>query len=812
MPQASIVTGLSNAEVVKRLKQYGPNEIVQSEKMSVLMDFLVRFKNPLILILIAAATLSYFLGELVSALIIIAMVILSVIVDFINTYKSKKAVAKLKARVMITATVIRDSKQEEVLLKDIVPGDTVLLEPGDIIPADGKIIQAKDFFVNESSLTGESFPNEKEVLAQVFMGSSVVTGDATMIVQNTGQQTKFSHIAEALVAPDEPTEFDNTMKDFSMLIMKLTTTLVIFIFLINLLFKRDILESFLFAVALAVGLTPEFLPMIIALNLSKGSIAMGKRGVIVKKLSAIQNFGSMDILCTDKTGTLTEDKIALMKYTDGFGKISEPVFLYAYLNSLYTSGFRNPLDSAVKEYKQLDISQYEKIDEIPFDYERRRASVVVSLNKQHTLLTKGAPEEMFLACSTYGQDNKPLSDELHEQIMTEYKLLSKDGFRVLAVAKRDLSETKTTYSKLDEKAMTFMGFIAFLDPPKKLVEEALKRLENYGIEIKILTGDNELVSQKIAHDINLPIKGIMLGEHIDKITDQALFLQAQSTTIFARVTPEQKQRIIKVLKSGKFVVGYLGDGINDAPSLKIADVGISVNNAVDVAKETADLILINKDLGILIEGVIDGRKTFANTLKYLMMGLSSNFGNMFSMAGASLFLPFLPMLPGQILLNNFLYDSSEMTIPLDNVDHEDIIRPRKFDIKFLKKFMIVFGSISSVFDFLTFGLLFFVFRLGESGFQTGWFLESIATQTLVVYIIRTRRLPFLQSSPSKALFINVLAAVAAAVIIVLITPLRTILSFTLLPVGLLLAIVGIVIVYLLMVEVAKRWFYKHIQI
>ena len=796
--------GLSSAEAAARLRQYGYNEIAESKRLSGILAFLLRFRNPLVLILVFAATISAVTGDPVSALIIISIVLLSVILDFFNTYKSEKAAEELKEKVMVTAEVLRDGKVTPLPLRMIVPGDVVELEAGDLIPADGRIILEKDLFLNESSLTGESFPAEKQAGQPVYLGTNAVTGTGRMLVEATGKKTKFSKIAESLEASERPTDFDRSIKDFSYLIMKITFVLVIFIFLVNAVLKGSgfILESFLFAAALAVGLTPELLPMIITLNLSKGSLAMSKHGVIVKKLSAIQNFGAMDVLCTDKTGTLTEDKIALVKYVDAEGNADENIFKYAYISSSFRSGFKNPLDRAVKDFKKFDIGGYQKIDEIPFDYRRKRDSIIVKTNNGHELISKGAPEEMF----EIGVD---LTAKLRGKLESEYQKLSQDGFRVLAVARKSLPEKKS-YNKEDEKDLIILGFIAFLDPPKKSVTETLRTLENYGIAIKIITGDNEIITQKIAQEINLPVLGVLTGAEIEKLTDRQLAIDAEKTTIFARVAPEQKKRIILALQKNKHVVGFMGDGINDAPSLKAADVGISVNNAVDVAKESADIILLRKNLKELVDGVIQGRKTFANTLKYLMMGLSSNFGNMFSMAAASMFFPFLPMLPAQILLNNLLYDGSQFVIPLDNVDQDAVAKPRQMKIHFLRRFMIVFGILSSVFDFLTFFVLTFVFHYTNHSFQTGWFVTSFATQILVVFVIRTKRTPFFKSKPAKSLIISVFSFLAIALLLAL-GPIKNIFGFAPLSVAMIFSALVITLLYLICIEFAKRKFYQYVS-
>ncbi len=801
--------GLTSNEAVLKLKEFGRNEVVESKKLSGFFAFLSRFKNPLLLILIVSALVSGFLGDPVTATIIILVVLASVTVDFVNTHRSEKAAEDLKKRVMLSASVVRDGTAKEISFAEIVPGDVVVLSVGDIVPADGEVFESKDLYTNESQLTGESFPVEKNNGQDVFMGSSITTGRAYLLVKQTGKNTKFSHIAESLLTEETPTEFDIGIKKFSVLIMRITFFLVFFIFLFDSIFKRGIFESFMFGLALAVGLTPELLPMIIALNLSRGSLDMAKRGVIVKKLSAIQNFGNMDILCTDKTGTLTQDQIKLVKYVDADGNDSEKVLLAGYLNSLFSGGFKNPLDEAIKDYKNIDITTYKKIDEVPFDFERRRDSVVVGNLGNHILIAKGAPEQVIEACSFFGDQDTTIDDSHRKKIISLYEKMSMDGFRIIAVAHKILPESEKTYSKEDEIKMTFLGFIAFIDPAKESVKDTLKALENYGIEIKILTGDNEFVTQKIAGDISLPIKDSLLGSDIEKMSDIELATRAEHTTIFARVNPEQKERIIKALRSKGHVVGFLGDGINDAPPLRAADVGISVENAVDVAKDTADLILLKKSLNDLIEGVIEGRRTFANTLKYMMMNLSSNFGNMFSMAGASAIFPFLPMTPPQILLNNFLYDSSQFAIPTDNVDDSYLLKPRRLKMDFIKKFMFIFGPISSVFDFITFYVLFAVFNFKDGAFQSGWFLESMITQIFVVYIIRTRKIPFVESFPSKPLFWSVIASVCAAWFFVY-SALGKYFGFVALPFYVAFTIIIITIAYLVFIEIAKIWFFNRI--
>ncbi|MDD4989146.1 MAG: magnesium-translocating P-type ATPase [Candidatus Pacebacteria bacterium] len=803
--------GLTNAQATKLLLQYGRNEIVERKKLSGIVSFFLLFTNPLILILLVASGFSAFLGDVLNASIIGALILLSVVMDFLNTYRSERIVEKLKAQVLVTAAVIRDGKENEIPLVDIVPGDAVFLTPGDIVPADGIVLEAKNFFTNESSLTGESFPVSKEKDDSIFMGTSVTTGEATILVKATGKSTRFSKIAEALTKREMPTEFDRTIRNFSYLVMKLTVGLVIAIFFINVLTKSDILESLMFALALAVGLTPELLPLIITLNLSKGALNLSRRGIVVKKLSAVQNFGGMNILCSDKTGTLTEDKIVLVKHIDIQGNNSEQVFLYSYLASSLHSSIHNPLDTAIQAFKKLEIKEYKKIDELPFDYKRKRDTVVVKGKEEVAdIVTRGSPDEILSLCKFSNDGKTKLTASLKKQALSKYESLSQDGFRVLGVALRK-THIKAEYGNSDEFDMSFLGFIAFLDPAKTSVTKTLQKLEKFGIEIKILTGDNELVSGKIANDIKLPVRGIMVGPQILQMSDEELMSKAGSTTIFARVSPDQKSRIIDLLQKAGNVVGFMGDGINDAPSLKAADIGISVNNAVDIAKESADLIMLNKNLDDLIEGVMDGRKTFVNTMKYLMMEVSSNFGNMFSMAGASALLPFLPMLPIQILFNNLLYEASQFSVSLDNVDDESIRRPVKFNIGFLKKFVLIFGPVSSIFDFLTFFMLFVVFHFTGTTFQTGWFLESIATQSLVIFLIRTRKIPFLESRPSATLLLSMTLTVVIGWGIVY-TPIAPLLKLNPLPPFSLLIIVVIVAMYLFLVETVKRQFYRLVKV
>ena len=819
--------GLAHGEVEKRLKDAEHSVITEERKLGVFFEFLSNFKNPLVIILLAASIMSFLLGEVVNGAIIAVIVVMSAVLNFFQEYRATQAAQKLKERVATKATVIREGVKQEVKIDKLTVGDVIFLSPGDLVPADARVISSQDFFVNQSSLTGESFPVEKteqkitnanaslqDLTNTVFFGTSVVTGSATALIVKTGSDTEFGKIAEKLATTPPDTDFTKGIKIFSYFIMRTTIFFILFIFLFNTFFKHtSVFDSFAFAIAIAVGLTPELLPMIMSVTMAKGSVNMAKKGVIVKKLSAIPNFGSMNVLCTDKTGTLTEDHIELVKYTDVFGKDSEKVLLHAYLNSFYQTGIKNPMDDAVIHFKKIENPGYKKVDEIPFDFMRKKISIVVEKDKKRLLITKGAPEEVFKSATYYLENGKrvELDTKIKEKITKQYHAFSNDGYRVLAVGIKPVVNHHDVYSKTDEKDLELIGFIAFLDPAKKGVREVVEELNSMGVEIKVITGDNELVTQKICKDVGLKVKGVLLGNQIDSLTDDALRVVAEKTTIFARFSPDEKNRVILALQAGNHVVGYMGDGINDAPSLKTADIGISVENAVDVAKESADMILTHKSLKELQDGVLEGRKTFGNTMKYIMMGISSNFGNMFSVLGAILFIPFLPMLPIQILLNNFMYDFSQITIPNDTVDKEFIQSPKRWDMHFIRSFMIVFGSISSLFDFLTFFVLYGIFQASAPQFQTGWFLESLATQTLVIYIIRTRKIPFLESIPSMSLIVSTLAVVLIGWIIPF-TAIGTFFGFVPLQTNLLMILIAIVLCYLVTVEIGKRLFYRRFSL
>ena len=800
--------GLKNSEVKERLLKYGPNSVKMERKAPPFLVFLKTLYNPLILLLLACSAVSAFLGDIKSLVTISIMVLLSSFLDFYNTYKSDKAAQKLKDQIKITTIAIRNETEQEIRVENIVPGDVIKLSVGDIVPADGVVLEPHHCFTNEAPLTGESFPIAKKKNDELLMGSSISTGECLMSVIKTGKETKFNHVISNLSKAETPTEFDHEISKFSILILKTTILLAIFVFIVNSILHGNYLNSLLFAVALAVGMAPEMMPMIIAINLTKGSLAMAKKGVIVKKLSAIQNFGSMDILCTDKTGTLTEDSIALVKYVDAQGNKSKDVLKFAYINSFLSNGFRNPLDKAIIKFEKLSIDGYRKIDEIPFDFTRRREAIIVKSQDKHIIISKGAPEEVFKCCKHHIAKGKSLDQETIQTAHQTYEKLSRGGFRVLAIAYGEVAE-KAAYSTSDEKDLIFLGFLAFLDPPKTTVVNTIKKMTDYGVKIKIITGDNELVSQRIAQEINFPITGILLGSEIDKLTDDQLNQRAHNVNLFAKVNPDQKLRIIQTIQNHGHVVGYIGDGINDSPSLKAADVGISVNNATDIAKESADLIMMRKELDDLVLAVIEGRKTFVNTMKYLMMNSSSNFGNMFSMAGASAILPFLPMLPTQLLFNNLLYDTSQFTIPADNVDINDLKTPKRMSISVVKKFMVIMGPISSIFDFLTFYTLFFVLGLGQSQFQTGWFMESLATQVFIVYFIRTKAIPFLQSSPSKYLIAGTTFSVLVGWIVAM-SKFGSFFGFTPLPYSIIITIILIVLCYVILGEIVKQFFYRKI--
>lgn len=814
--------GLNDHEALKRLREYGLNETARKKKRSILKQFFSKFLNPLVIVLIVIAVFSIFFGEKIEAILVILMALMSVVLAFVQEYRAGKEAEKLIEMVRATATVYRSGKAREIPIREIVPGDIVDLYAGDMIPADLRIVSCKDLFVNQASLTGESLPNEKvavpiqtkrdspsELNNIAFMGSSVVSGTAWGVVIRTGLATQFGEISRRLATMSVATSFDKGIRKFTWFMISLMLVLVVVIFIINVWSKHNILDAFMFSLAVSVGLTPEMLPMLVAVNLSKGAIAMSKKEVIVKRLNSIQNFGAMDVLCTDKTGTLTLDKIVLEKYCDVVGKDDRDVLKFAYVNSYYQTGLKNILDRAVLKYEKSLVVDYKKIDEVPFDFSRKIMSVVVEAEGKHRIISKGAPEEIFKRCTKYVVDNETLDMEqlVLTDLKTEYDSLSAEGFRVLAIAYKDFDVNKSVYSKDDEQGLILKGYIAFLDPPKPTTKKAIERLKNLGIDFKVLTGDNELVTRKICAEVGLDVKGIVNGDRVEKASDEELRELVKTTNVFARLMPLQKERIIRALQKSNHTVGFLGDGINDAPALKAADVGISVNNAVDIAKESADLILLKKSLLVLEDGVLEGRKTFGNILKYIKMGASSNFGNMFSMTGASLLLPFLPMLPIQVLLNNFLYDVSQVAIPTDELDEEYVLKARPWNIDYIRKFILILGPISSIFDFITFGVLLWIFHAQQPLFNTGWFMESLCTQTLVIHIIRTGKIPFIQSVPSQFLIFTSIYIVTIGMILPY-TPWGGYFKFIMPPAMFFVALVLILAAYLALMQFVKTWFIK----
>lgn len=819
---ATSPNGLSSAVAAARLAQFGPNLIHGERKRALILQFLTKFRNPLVIILLTASALSAFTGDTLSFFIIGTIVIISVSLDFVQEYRAGQAADRLRQSVAVRGLVLRDGKPLEIPLAELVPGDVALLTAGDLIPCDGRVLEAKDFFVNQALLTGEPYPVEKtpgdlpretEILSAsntVLLGTSVISGTARVLMCRTGQNTALGEIADTLLVTAPPTAFEQGTHRFGNLIMRMTILLVLFVLLVNAFFHRPWLESFLFAVALAVGLTPELLPMVVSVTLSRGALRMAASKVIVKRLASIHNLGSMDVFCTDKTGTLTEARIHLERHLDPLGRESRRVLELAYFNSFFETGLRSPLDDAILEHTEIDVSGWRKIDEVPFDFERRRVSVLLDNGTNRLLVVKGAPEDILRLSVSYGLNGeaglRPLNEAALKRITGQFEGLSKEGFRVLGIASRQVGMDHPHAVVGDETELVFAGFAAFLDPPKESTKAALAELAADGIAVKIITGDNELVTQHVFAQLGLPVVGVLTGAQIQQMDDPALAARVEQVNLFCRVAPTQKNRVILALKQRGHVVGYLGDGINDAPSLHSADVGISVDSAVDVAKAAADMILLERDLVVLHAGVQEGRRTFGNIMKYIMMGTSSNFGNMFSMAGASLVLPFLPMLPVQILLNNLLYDVSELPIPLDRVDDDYLSHPRHWDMNFIRNFMLIIGPVSSIFDFLTFYIMLTVFHAGERLFHTGWFIESMATQVLVIFIIRTRRNPF-RSYPNPWLIACSLAVVAVAVLLPF-TPAGVHLGFVAPPAFFFLILAAMLLFYLLAVEGMKQWFFR----
>ncbi|MDE3136095.1 MAG: magnesium-translocating P-type ATPase [Acidobacteriota bacterium] len=806
--------GLTTAEAAERLERYGPNDPTQLKARSLLAEALSLFSNPLVLILLVASGVAASVGEIVNATIIAVIVLLSAAINFWQTYRSRRAIDRLREQVGLTASVLRDGLWTELPRREIVPGDVIRVKGGDLVPADARLVEARFLNVQQASLTGESLPVEKSVTGPgepltpespgaIFLGTSVVSGTATAVALATGRATVFGGIAARLVGRPVETEFERGLRGFGLLIMRVVVLLVLVVFLASAVLHHGWLDSLLFALALAVGLTPEFLPMITTVTLAQAAIHLSRERVIVKHLSAIQNLGSIDVLCSDKTGTLTSGEMSLDQRLDPFGRPAEAPFLYGYVNSLLETGIESPLDKAILAREQPSVvSVFHKLAEIPFDFERRRISIVVSKEGERLLIVKGAPESVLPLCSRLLADaaEQPMDDAARSRCTQTYHEKSESGLRVLAVALRNVPE-KLSYSPDEETDLTLIGFLTFLDPPLEDAAETLEKLRRDGVRLMVLTGDNQRVAGHVCAEVGLDTEQMMLGEEIDRETDPALGALAEQTDVFARVSPAQKTRILMVLRRRGHVVGFLGDGINDAPSLHAADVGISVSQATEAAKDAADVILLERSLSVLHDGILEGRRAFGNVLKYLLMGTSSNFGNMLSMAVASIVLPFLPMLPGQILLNNFLYDLAQITIPSDNVDPSFMRKPRRWDISLVRNFMVGIGPVSSIFDFLTFGALLFWLHTSEPQFHTGWFVESLATQTLVLFIIRTAGNP-LRSRPSTPLIATVLAIVTIGLLLP-VSPLATMLGFARLSPAFYAFLTAVTAVYLLSVEVAK---------
>jgi Mg2+-importing ATPase len=817
----SSLQGLSRQEAQQRLAKYGANSLKQKQQSHTLLLLLNQFKSPIILILIAAAILSGFLGDVIDTVIILGIVLISGLLGFWQERGATDAVAKLLALVQVKATVLRDGQSQEISNESVVPGDIVLLAAGNSIPGDCLILESKDLSVNEAALTGETYPADKfsgvlpaetglsDRTNTLYMGTNVISGTAKAIVMQTGKQTEFGKVSERLKLRSPETEFETGLSKFGYFLMEVTLILVVLIFVANVYLQRPVLESFLFSLALAVGLTPQLLPAIVSVNLARGAKQMAKKQVIVKRLPAIENFGSMNVFCTDKTGTLTEGEVKIHAAVDIDGKESDRVLMHAYLNAASESGYVNAIDVAIRQHQQFDISDYQKLDEVPYDFNRKRLSILFAKEKTHLIVTKGALKTILDVCSTVETaEGKPIDiTDQRDKIQQRAEKLGSEGFRVLGVAYRDFSSD--SFSKDDEVNMTFLGYLALFDPPKAGIAETLKELRLLGVTTKMITGDSRAVAISIVQQVGFPEPKVLTGAELQKLSDEALMHQVGKTNVFAEVEPNQKERIIIALKKAGNVVGYLGDGINDASALHAADVGISVESAVDVAKEAADIVLMQKDLNVLVEGVKEGRITFANTLKYVFMATSANFGNMFSMAGISLVLPFLPLLPSQILITNLLTDFPEMTIATDRVDRELVNQPRRMNIKFIRNFMLVFGLLSSVFDCLTFAALLLLLHASPAQFRTGWFMESVISASMIVLVIRTRQ-SILKSKPGKYLLAATLAIVGVTLLIPY-TPLAGLLGFQALPVEFLLVLAAIVGLYIFCAENVKRVFYQHVQ-
>ncbi len=835
--------GLSELEAKQRLVTDGPNVLAKDQRTGIGQLIMHSIVNPLVILLAVLAGISFATGDFRAGTVMTIMILLGVGLKLIQEARADNAAAKLKAMITVTATVIRDGISKEIAISQLVRGDIVSLAAGDMIPADVRVLSAKDLFVIQSSLTGESYPVEKfaiekndstsvplELTSIAFLGTSVESGSATALVLQTGKGTYLGSMAQSLTETEPPTAFDRGITSFTWLMMRFVLFMVPLVFLINGMIKGNWSEAFFFAIAIAVGLTPEMLPMIVTVCLSKGALAMSGKKVIVKRINAIQNLGAMDVLCTDKTGTLTMDRVILERYCDVVLNEDQDILALAYTNSHFQTGLKSVLDRAVlahtETHAHANIPNYVKVDEIPFDFQRRIMSVVVRTPEgKDRIISKGAPEAIFPKCSEFELDGQryPMDHLILRDLEEEFEQLSRDGFRVLAIAIKDVAPRtevslhSTPYSKLDEVDLVLKGYIAFLDPPKETATLAIKALQCHGVSVKVVTGDNELVSRKICKEVGLPTEHVLLGSDVERMSDDELAQASIQATLFARVSPAHKQRIIRALQSRNHIVGFMGDGINDAPALRAADVGISVDTAVDIAKESADMILLEKSLLVLEAGVVEGRKVFANILKYVRMGASSNFGNMFSVLGASIFVPFLPMTPIQILANNLLYDISQTAIPLDNVDAEQVEKPRPWDIKQLTRFILFIGPSSSIFDYTTFFIMLYVFNCWNTApevaaysaslFQTGWFVESLITQTLIIHVIRTNKIPFIQSWASWPLLVTSGIIIAIGVVIPN-SPVGEYLGFTALPMLYWPLLVVSLILYACLTQSLKFWLLK----
>ncbi len=816
----STPAGLTSKEAALRLKKHGENVIKKKKQDTQLILFLNQFRNPIIIILIVATAISGVTGELTDALIIATIILASAVLSFIQEYSAGNAIEELRAKVQARALVLRDGKFTEISSRGIVPGDIVRVSSGSLIPADARILECSDFFVTQAVLTGESVPSEKtpEIADEdagiqdrrncVFMGTNVQSGSAVVLVTATGENTNFGAIAKNLSLRPPETEFERGVRHFGYLLTQIMLVLTLSVFAINVIMERPAIEALLFSVALAVGITPQLLPAIISITLSRGSRSMAEEGVIVRRLTAIENFGSMDVLCTDKTGTLTEGTIRLDGAFDLDGEASESVFRLAYLNASLQTGMENSLDKAVSESRNLDISNIVKKGEIPFDFTRERLSVIVEEESRYTLITKGAFSKVLNICTQVERNKviRDLDDVDLRNIQQLYETWSSQGIRVLGISTRSV-ELKEKYSIEDENQMVFAGFLLLFDHPKQDVIQTISNLEKNGVSLRVITGDNKLTAVHTVESVGIKIRGVITGSDLMKMSDESLWNKVENTTVFAEVDPNQKERIILALKKNRHVVGYMGDGINDIPALHAADVSISVDNAVDVARESADFVLMEKSLKSLNRGIELGRITFGNTLKYILVTTSANFGNMFSMAGVSLFLPFLPLLPKQILLINFLTDFPAITIANDRVDEEELQKPRRWDIGMIRNFMFTFGFISSVFDYVTFAVLFIGFKAQPEIFQSGWFTVSVLTELLILMVMRTHK-PFFMSRPAPLLLYSSIA-VGAVTLILPYTPLSRFLNIE--PVGLsiMAALIAISAAYIVTTEIAKHFFYRH---